>query len=110
MNKLAILVLAALPAACTVEDAPSAKATETAMEASATIEKSVRHVACGCSSEIGKACGNYVEIDGTFIEFAKEGAHSLGTMEWCGRDGVQAEVAGSIADGEFLASLLKEIE
>ena len=76
------------------------------------IPQGAQHVLCGCSSEIGSTCGNFVQLGSKYIPFDSkngEGAQ-LGKMEWCGVDGAQAEVAGEIKDGKFVASLVTKIE
>jgi hypothetical protein len=65
-----------------------------------------RNVACGCSIEGVGHCGNYVEIDGEYVELANWEALGLGPMEWCGQKGVHAKTAGELKDGKFFATVL----
>jgi len=68
----------------------------------------VRPVRCGCAIEDVGLCGNYVEIEGEFYELA--GDLGLGVMEFCGRDGLQAELAGTVEDGSFVASSYRLVD
>jgi len=71
-----------------------------------TVEPATRNVSCGCAlKEVGH-CGNYIEINSKYIEIANREDLGLGAMEWCGQTGVQAESAGEIQDGKFVAATL----
>jgi hypothetical protein len=71
-----------------------------------TVELATRNVSCGCAlKEVGH-CGNYIEIDSKYVEIANGKELGLGTMEWCGQSGVQAESAGALKDGKFVAATL----
>jgi hypothetical protein len=70
------------------------------------VELATRSVKCGCAIDGIGACGDYVEIDGRFVKLANYAELGLGSMEWCGQDGVTAETAGEIKDGQFIASTL----
>lgn len=59
-------------------------------------------VACGCALEEVGVCGNYVEVDGEFIEL--KGDVGLGVMEFCGQSGLEASLTGSVVDGAFVAT------
>jgi hypothetical protein len=86
-------------------DADHTQAAETAV-ADATVELAVRNVTCGCTLEEVGHCGNYVEIGSNYLEIANGADLGLGDMEWCGKSGVQAETAGEIKDGKFVATTL----
>jgi hypothetical protein len=57
--------------------------------------------------EIGH-CGNYVEIDGQWVEVLWP---ALGAMEWCrqGKTGAEVEITGAMKDGRFVATALKTL-
>jgi hypothetical protein len=64
--------------------------------------------ACGCAlAEVGR-CGNFVEIDGTYLELANSNELGLGAMEWCKRSGVTVLTKGDVRDGRFHALTLRE--
>lgn len=72
----------------------------------APVELAIRPVACGCSIESVGSCGNYVKIGDDFVEIANSADLGLGSMEWCGKEGVTAETAGELKEGKFFASTL----
>ena len=115
MKTLCCLLVCLLALACSSETQESN--TETAADhtqaavgetatADANIELAVRTVTCGCTLEEIGHCGNYVEIGSKYIEIANGAELGLGGMEWCGKSGVQAETAGEIKDGKFVATTL----
>lgn len=71
-----------------------------------TVAVAERNVACGCSIESVGHCGDYVEIDGNYVEIANWEEMGLGPMEWCGQKGVHAKTAGELKDGKFFATVL----
>ena len=65
---------------------------------------------CGCSiKEVGE-CGNYVQIDGAFVELANAKQLGLGEMAWCGQGGVRVKTAGELSDGRYTAAELTPID
>jgi hypothetical protein len=70
------------------------------------VELATRNVSCGCALEEVDHCGNYIEIESQYIEIANGEELGLGEMEWCGKEGVQAESAGAIKSGKFVAATL----
>jgi hypothetical protein len=70
------------------------------------VELATRNVSCGCALEEVGRCGNYVEIESQYVEIANGEELGLGTMEWCKKEGVQAESAGEIKNGKFVAATL----
>ncbi len=59
----------------------------------------IHALACGCAlPEVG-VCGEYLELEGRYIELVPPPAIDLGHMPFCGKDGLEAEVEGSL-DGE----------
>ncbi len=107
MNKFLLLALALPLAACGSDSQPTANAAENtpAVEAEPmTIEASTHNVKCGCVIESIGACGNYVEFDGEYAMIANSSDMDLGKMEWCGQEGVTAEVAGTRTGEYFTAT------
>lgn len=109
MKNLAILLFALVPAACTSQEAPVAENNTSTPVANAAVEQSEHTVSCGCKLDSVGHCGNYVDIDGTWLEIANGDAHGLGAMEWCSVPEAKAEVAGAVEDGKFVATVLKVI-
>jgi len=70
------------------------------------VELATRNVTCGCVLESVDHCGNYIEIESQYVEIANGEEHGLGGMEWCGKEDVQAESAGEIKNGKFVAATL----
>jgi hypothetical protein len=70
------------------------------------VELATRNVSCGCALEEVGHCGNYIEIKSAYVEIANGKDLGLGSMEWCGKSGVQAESAGEIKSGKFVAATL----
>jgi hypothetical protein len=70
------------------------------------IELATRNVSCGCALEEVGHCGNYIEIESQYVEIANGDELGLGRMEWCKKSGVQAESAGEIKAGKFVAATL----
>jgi len=70
------------------------------------VELATRNVSCGCALEEVGSCGNYVEIESKYVEIANGEELGLGKMEWCKKEGVQAESAGEIKNGKFVAATL----
>jgi hypothetical protein len=110
MKKLALIALALLPIACTSDEAattPDIVAENTAP--AMAVEKIVHDVICGHNVESIGACGNYIDIDGKWLEIADPEAHGLGSMEWCSTTGDTAEAIGSIEGEKFVATYFKAI-
>lgn len=95
---------AADTASDTKAEAPAETGETVIALADGPVESATRPVACGCSIEEVGVCGNYVQIDGKFVEIANWEAMGLGGMEWCGQDGVHADTAGEVKDGKFYAT------
>lgn len=70
------------------------------------VELDTRNVSCGCVLEEVGHCGNYIEIESQYVEIANGEELGLGGMEWCGKEGVQAESAGEVKNGKFVAATL----
>ncbi len=111
MRLLSTLLALALVACSgeSTETANSSQDTKTVANSSQdtkTVEvaSQVRPVACGCSLESVGKCGNYVAIDGKHHEIANSEDLGLGHMEWCGQDGIQAQSAGRLEGGQFIAT------
>ena len=82
----ALLLLAACggdSAANGAADGDGTPTTGTPKAQTVAVESAVREVRCGCKIEgIGK-CGNYVAVDGEWLEIGNPKDHDLGVMEWC---------------------------
>jgi hypothetical protein len=103
LRLLALATLSLAIAACSSEVSKVSIETTTADH---EVAMGMHTVKCGCAvSSVGK-CGNYIEIDGAFLEIANGADLGLGKMEWCGLDAQTAEAAGSVTDGAFVASAL----
>lgn len=91
-----VLLCAAACGGSTPSDSPVASASAKFVPAA------VREVRCGCKIDgIGK-CGNYVSVDGKWLEITNREERGLGVMEWCSADTkVEAEVAGEL-DGKSI--------
>jgi len=70
------------------------------------VELATRNVTCGCALEEVGHCGNYIEIGSKYVQIANSEELGLGPMEWCGKEGVEAESAGEIKNGKFVAATL----
>ena len=81
-------------------DAPPAAGAQTAHVIS-TAE--VHDAICGHVLEDVGHCGNYVSIDGKWVEILWP---AFGKMEWCskGKAGAKIEITGEMKDGKFVAS------
>lgn len=65
------------------------------------------HVSCGCRLDGIGTCGNYVQVDGHWVEIG--GELGLGVMEFCGKGELTAEVEGEMKDGTLVASRLEVV-
>ena len=119
MMKTLILLttLSLLAAGCTKEEGVEAgenqpEVTETPPTGTETpavdTEAKVYDTICGCALEEVGHCGNYVKVDGKFVELVHP---SLGAMEWCGKGeaGAQAKLAGGMTDGKFVATTYEAV-
>lgn len=63
----------------------------------------VHDAICGHVLEDVGHCGNYVSIDGKWVEILWP---AFGKMEWCskGKAGAKIEITGEMKDGKFVAS------
>lgn len=95
--KLLVLTLGLLSTAACGDTGSSSSARASASQA---VPAAVREVRCGCRIEGIHKCGNYVAVDGKWLEITNREERGLGVMEWCSATGkVEAEVAGEL-DGE----------
>lgn len=85
-------------AACSGSTAPDASAASAA--SAKAVPAAVREVRCGCKIDGIDKCGNYVSVDGKWLEITNREERGLGVMEWCSAvEKVQAQVAGEL-DGK----------
>lgn len=90
--------------ACSSETNPPAEG-----PAAGSTETAVMTVQCGCTLESVGRCGNYIQVDGEFVEIANGAELGLGKMEWCAVKGpVAVMAAGELQDGKFVASALEQ--
>ena len=68
----------------------------------------VHDVSCGCAIDAVGACGEYISVDGKFVEL--EGDLGLGEMPFCGQKDLKAEVTGELKDGKFVFADFKLLE
>jgi len=67
-------------------------------------------VRCGCAlSEVGE-CGNYIEVEGQFVELVLPEDNDLGKTPFCGQSDVVAQVQGEMVDGKFVATSFEYVE
>jgi hypothetical protein len=108
MKTLLYFGLALFLAACSVEmnsDETQAQEPVTIIEDIA-VETGIHNVQCGCTIDgIGK-CGNYIEIADQFVVIENSEELGLGAMEWCKHGPAQAEAAGEVKNGKFIAASL----
>ena len=68
------------------------------------------HIAqCGCTIDGINQCGNYVMLDGTYVEIANWEALELGHMEWCKDGEVRIQTGGAVEDGVFTAASVQTL-
>ncbi|MFO1054491.1 MAG: hypothetical protein U1F36_19900 [Planctomycetota bacterium] len=114
-TRLAILAFSFLLAACTAdsdqpkkpESTPQAPSPATMTKVIETAE--VHDAICGHTlKEVGH-CGNYISIDGRYVELVWS---ALGKMEFCEADkkGAKIEVTGAMKDGKFVATSYRRVE
>jgi hypothetical protein len=112
MNTLLCLLACLLLLACgseTRESESDAATDQTDLQVTIpdmVVELATRNVSCGCVLEEIGHCGNYIEIESQYVAIANSEELDLGGMEWCGKSGVQAESAGEIKNGKFVAATL----
>lgn len=118
MHKYSWLFVLLLLAACSGSSEEKSQAneggdavkTEAVAESSepVVVELAEHNVLCGCAVEGVGACGNYIEVNGNFVAIANWEEMGLGSMEWCGKQGMVAEASGEVKDGKFYAVTLAE--
>ncbi|MEO0663989.1 MAG: hypothetical protein AAFZ87_20855 [Planctomycetota bacterium] len=95
----AALVLSFLLAACGGSSSGSDESGGTGVEATTVaIPEGTYEVRCGCRIEGIGHCGNYVKVDGDWLEIANGTELGLGHMEWCAAPAdlvIEATVAGT---------------
>lgn len=112
--KRSLLVLTLLAVAACGSDGSSASPSSAESAAAGTtaaapkaVPAAVREVRCGCKIDGIKKCGNYVAVDGQWLEITNPAEHGLGTMEWCrATEKVEATVAGEKVAGGIHVSTL----
>lgn len=89
-------------------DSSTREVTDHAMPAT----EHVHGLRCGCAVEGVGQCGNYIEVDGEFVELVlpAEKTEELGEMPFCGKTDLVATVEGEIVDGKFVATEFEYVE
>jgi hypothetical protein len=123
LSLFALSVLSALGASCEREEsqtssnasqpsAMEARSSQPKPEAQALVKEiatpEVHRAICGhVLPDVGH-CGNYVEVEGQWVEVLWP---ELGVMEWCrrGKQGAEVEITGAMKDGKFVATALKTL-
>ncbi|MBK8979982.1 MAG: hypothetical protein IPM29_29130 [Planctomycetes bacterium] len=121
-NSMLSVTLAVLLAACGSEsgDAPATPsggapagspppAPVAATITTAITTPEVHDAICGHVLEEVGHCGNYVRIDGRYVELVWP---ELGKMDYCaaGAAGAKVEIAGAMQDGRFVATSYRRVE
>lgn len=104
-----IAALALPVVACTAEVSTPPESAAPTETPAATPAALTEHTAqCGCTLESVGHCGNYIQIDGEFVEIANWEEMGLGKMEWCAVKGpVTIQASGTMKDGSFVASAIE---
>ncbi len=111
---LSFVLASTLLVACTVESssvpaAATPPAAESTVAAPApTAAAHVHELACGCVLDAVGHCAEYIRDDGEFVELVPP--VDLGSMPFCGKDGLSARVDGELKDGKFVASTFAYVE
>lgn len=64
-------------------------------------------VICGCAlPEVGH-CGEYAKLGDAYVEIV---GHDLGSMPFCGKNGLKAEISGHPSQGKLHAHSVKIVE
>ena len=92
-------------------EAAGAHAEETADHAMPAGEH-VHNLRCGCVVEGVGECGNFIEVEGEYVELVlpDETDAELGEMPFCGETELMANVDGEVVDGRFIATSFEYVE
>ena len=92
-------------------DAPKAAAPAVDSDAPPAVaaDMAVYDVKCGCSIDSVGPCGNFIMIEGNYIQMLHP---DLGKLEWCRQKakGAKVEASGAVKDGKFVATAWKTVE
>lgn len=88
MSRFFLTALIALPVfSCGTPEEPAAqpgdKGAPKAQTVAVTVEEAAREVRCGCKIDSVGHCGNFVAVDGDWVEISNPSDFNLGNMEWC---------------------------
>lgn len=96
----------------TTEPAPAPAPAPAPVEADAgshaAPSTTVYDVICGCALEEVGHCGEYAKVDGAWVEIV--GDHGLGSMPFCGKSDLEAEVSGHPSGGKLHAHSIRILE
>lgn len=84
---------------------PEAPTPPAASEGVAVTER-VLPVKCGCKLE-AKKCSEWAELDGQWIQLA--GEHGMGSMPFCGKEGLKARISGQVEGGKLHLTTIKMV-
>jgi hypothetical protein len=112
MKNFIYLALALPLFACTVESSSEAtvQASDAVVMEASAVNSPSSVVKCGCDVEGIGACGNYVEVDGTFLKINNSSAFELGPMNWCSGKNGHALVEGTRTGDEIELTRLEMVE
>ena len=106
LSKLPILFALSTLAACGTSEEPTDAGQGGGTEADAGVELAAgeAHVQCGCTIEGVGTCGEYIDVDGSMIALEFPAGMEMGSMPFCGQDGLVAKVEGAVEDGTYVAT------
>jgi hypothetical protein len=102
---LRVILSASLLAGCGESSSNQTASDEPVEDPAVAPVLQVHDLACGCALEDVGLCGNYIQIEGRFVELV--GTTGLGSMPFCGKEGLKGEVTGELRDGKFEATSFK---
>lgn len=75
-------------------------------DASIAVEGREVPVKCGCKLEV-KKCSEWAEVDGRWVRLV--GDHGMGSMPFCGKEGLKARVSGQLQGDELRFTALEMV-
>jgi hypothetical protein len=106
MKLLLSLIAGSLLFACSESKGPVKASASTQAE----LVGEVHTVACGCALDAIGHCGEYIEVDGEFVELELPASAKLGSMPFCGKSDVKVKVKGLMEDGRYVAEAIALVE
>ncbi len=99
---LLLTALAFFSTGCTPEDDGAGGGT-----AADAHDHEIYDVICGCALEEVGQCGEYIKIDGKWLELT---GVDIGQMPFCKREGLKGHAHGEVKDGKYHATSFEEVE